>query len=80
MDLSYENYTPPTEENIRRLSREDKFVNAVKRIAETEGVEFVVATRGGKYASNVKQSFVLKEILAHVVEINGRAENVRMNN
>lgn len=80
MDLSYENYTPPTEEGVNKTTKEDLFIDAVKTAANVYGVEFVVATRNGKYSSSVKESAVLKEILADVVEINGRPENVKMNN
>ena len=55
-------------------------IDAVKTAADVYGVEFVVATRNGKYSSAVKESAVLKEVLANVIEINGRPENVKMNN
>lgn len=80
MDLSFENYVPPTGEGTNTTTNEDLFIDAVKTAADVYGVEFVVATRNGKYSSAVKESAVLKEVLADVIEINGRPENVKMNN
>lgn len=79
MDLSFENYIPPTEEGINKTTKEDLFVDAVKTAANVYGVEFVVATGGGKYSSYVKESTILKEIMTDIIEINSRPENIQMN-
>lgn len=78
MDLSYENYTPPEITNTTEvLTKEEEFIKAVTEIAKNLSVEFVVATRDGKYAWNIKESNVLKEVASTIVEINGRPENIR---
>ena len=80
-DLSYENYTLPTDGGIDiPLTKYQEIAEKVKAIANEYDVEFVFATREGVYATKTKDSEVLKEIEAKIIEINGRADNVRMYN
>lgn len=80
-DLSYENYTPPQSGVDVPPTKEEKFLTDVSELATKNGItDFVIATRDGKYLCKPGDSLVLEEIAAKVVEINGRPENVKMNN
>lgn len=83
MDLSYENYTPPTEDGIdtTRNAKLQEFAKKVVDLAADYGnPDFIFATRNGVYAARVNDSLPLKELEAKLIEINGRPENIKLNN
>lgn len=81
-DLSFENYTPPTDDGLVNTIPEHVFIKKVKALAEEMGVEYLVATHGGRYMTNAKvdDGSVLGEIAFKVFEINSRPENQKINN
>ncbi len=80
MDASFENYTPPESVSKDTVSKEQSFVNDVKKLAENYGLDFIVATRNGVFYCEPGDSEVLKAVASCILEENGKPENVRLNN
>lgn len=81
-DLSFENYIPPTDKDLVNTIPEHVFIKKVKALAEEMGVEYLVATHGGRYMTNVdvKDKSSLAELALTAFQINNRPENQKMNN
>ena len=81
-DLSFENYIPPTDKDLMNTNPEHVFIKKVKALAEEMGVEYLVATHGGRYMTNVdvKDKSSLAELALTAFQINNRPENQKMNN
>ena len=80
MDASFENYIPPEAGTGEFISKEQAFVEDVKKLAENGGLDFVVATCGGVFYCKPGDSEVLKSVASCILEENGKPENIRLNN